>query len=57
VVEVQAARFQQAIDRLEIGRMVGDADVLEHADRSNLVKATFEACVVAQFERHLVFKL
>src|SRR5271155_1997152 len=42
MVEVQAARFQQAIDGLEIGRMVGDADVFEHADRSNLVKAAFE---------------
>src|ERR1700722_9670721 len=57
VVEVQAARLQQAIDCLEIGWMVGDADVLEHADRSDLVKAAFEARVVAHFERYLVFEL
>src|SRR6478609_4350403 len=36
--------------------MVGYADVLEHADRGDLVKAALNKRIVAQFERHLVFK-
>src|SRR5512142_315938 len=39
VIERRAARLQQSCDRLEIQRQIGDADMLVHADRDDLVEA------------------
>ena len=36
--------------------MVGDADMLEHADRGDLVEAAIEQRIVAQFERDPVLQ-
>ena len=38
VVQIEAARPQQPVHGAEIGRVIGDADLLEHADRGDLVE-------------------
>ena len=42
MMKIEPARLQQAIDGLEVGRMVGIADLLEHADRGDLVEAALD---------------
>ena len=51
-----AARLQQAVDGLEVCPLIGFADLLEHSDRRDLVKAALHRRIVAQFERNLVFE-
>src|SRR5579863_7825646 len=53
-MEIKPARLQQAIDGLKISRMVGDADMLEHADRGNLVELAFDKRVITQLDRYSV---
>src|SRR5438105_636457 len=50
MMEVEPARLEQTVDGLEIGCMVGKADVLEHADRGDLVEAALHARIIAQLE-------
>src|ERR1700760_1535932 len=45
VMKVQAARLEQAINGLEIGRIVRNADLLEHPDGRDLVEASLNLCV------------
>ena len=42
MVQVDAARLQQAVDGREIGGVVGEPEMLEHADRRYLVEAAVE---------------
>ncbi len=54
VVEEDAAGAEQAVDLTEIGRIVGDADVLVHADAGNLVVGAVERQVVGERHGHPV---
>src|SRR4029077_15791508 len=56
VMQIEPARLQQSVDGLEIGRVVGEADLFEHADRGDLVEAALDQRIVAQLERHLVLQ-
>ena len=55
-MKVESARLQQAVDGLEIRRVIGDPDVLEHADRGDLVEIALDQRIVAQLDRHLVLE-
>ena len=54
VVHQQAAGLQQAVDLREVGRQLGAADMLEHADRGDLVERLVlgQLAVVEQLHRH-----
>ena len=58
VMQVESARLQKALHGLEVGLEIGKADVLEHADRDDLVEQAFalEKRVVALLERDPVGK-
>ena len=56
VMKVEPARLQQAVDGLEIGGVIGDADMLEHADRGDLVELALDQRIVAQLDRHPVLE-
>ena len=51
VVEEDAVLGEERSDLAEIGIVVGDADVLVHADAGDLVEPARELAVVAQLDR------
>src|SRR5262249_61125997 len=42
MMKVEPARLQQPVDGLEIRRVIRHPDMLEHADRGNLVELAFD---------------
>src|SRR5450432_1907240 len=56
MMKVEAARLQQAVDGLEVRTVVGDSDVLEHADRGDLVESSVDQRIVAQLDGYLVIE-
>ena len=55
-MKVEPARLQQAVDGLEIRTVIGDPDVLEHADRGDPVEIALDQRIVAQLDRYLVLE-
>ena len=47
MIQEETTVTQQAVQLAEIGRVVGDADMLVHADRGDLVVFAVEALVIA----------
>ena len=56
VVEQQPAVAEQPGERAEIARIVGDADMLVHADRGDLVVLPGDVLVAAELDRDLALE-
>lgn len=52
VVQKQSTRFQQALDRAEIGGEIAQADMFEHADAGDLVEQGIALQVAVIHEFH-----
>ena len=56
VVQKQPAGFQRAMRRLEIGRVIVNTDMLQHADGGDLVIDAFDRRIIAAFDAHFVLQ-
>src|SRR5262249_26112872 len=56
MMKVEPARLQPLVDGLEICRVIRDPDMLEHADRCDLVEIALDLRIVAQLDRHLALE-
>ena len=53
-MQIKATRTEQPVDRREVGTVVRQPDLLEHADRSDLVERSLDMGVVPQLDRHAI---
>ena len=56
MVQIEPVRAQQLAHRGQVGRVIVPADMLEHADRGDLVEAPVELLERLQFDRHAVLQ-
>src|SRR6266545_4269576 len=52
-MKVEPAGLEQAVNGLEVRRVIGGADMLEHADRGDLVEIALDQRIVLQFNGYL----